>query len=70
MAAFAALLAATPATASDLPTLRGPMRASTVETLESEHFGIDTQMISLVIGVAVIVYIAVQYANRDEPSSP
>jgi hypothetical protein len=68
--AVAALLAGTQAVASDLPALRGPMRASAVEDSSSGFFGMDTRIIDIGVGIAVLLFVVLEHGNSDHPSSP
>jgi hypothetical protein len=70
VAATAVLLVATAATATDLASLRGPVRASAVEGDSSGFMGMNTNILNIAISIAVLAYTVSEYRNRDESSSP
>ena len=69
---LAALMAASQATATSLPMLRGMERASS-DTMTSNGFlglDADTGGLVLFLGLSIIIAVAINANNNDSPSSP
>ena len=69
---LAALMVGSQATATSLPMLRGMERASSESMTSNGFLGLDqdTGGLVLFLGLAIIIAVAVDANNNDNPSSP
>lgn len=68
----AALMVASQATATSLPLLRGMERAASDSMTSNGFLGLDSDTGGLVLflGLSIIIAVAVDANNNDNPSSP